>query len=233
MGNKGPRLTTKVITLKEAKAFVDQYHRHHRQPVGHKLSIGVRVMGTEELVGVAIVSRPVARMFNDGGETLEVSRTCTDGTRNANSALYGAVFRVCRELGARRLITYTQDGETGASLRAAGFVAIAHRKGHDGWDRPSRPRENKSPTNIGRTLWLRGEPLGARHETTNEDHEMIRPSTCSQCHRELPHPRTGRPRRTCSDTCRQRAQRKRRNQESRATSAPTHRGGTRRTPHLG
>lgn len=43
MGHKGPRLTTKVITLKEAKAFVRQYHRHHRQPPGHKLSIGVRV----------------------------------------------------------------------------------------------------------------------------------------------------------------------------------------------
>lgn len=221
MGHKGPRLATKVITLKEAKEFVDRYHRHHRQPVGHKLSIGVRVTGTQDLVGVAIVSRPVARLFDDGGHTLEVSRTCTDGTRNANSALYGAVFRVCRELGARRLITYTQDGETGASLRAAGFVAVAHRKGHDGWDRPSRPRDmKKSQTNVGRTLWLRGEPIDTCHETLDEGHEIVRPLKCSQCHRELLQRRAGRPRRTCSDTCRQRALRKRRNHDALASESP-------------
>lgn len=108
MSNRGPRLTTKVITLKQAREFVLAHHRHHKNPVGHKLSIGVRIRGTEDLVGVAIVSRPVARAFDDGGDTLEVSRTCTDGTRNANSALYGAVWRVCRELGARRVITYTR-----------------------------------------------------------------------------------------------------------------------------
>lgn len=86
MSSRGLRLTTKVITLREAQAFVERHHRHHGRPVGHKLSIGVRVKGTDDLVGVAIVSRPVARLFDDGGDTLEVSRTCTDGTRNANSA---------------------------------------------------------------------------------------------------------------------------------------------------
>ena len=207
---RGPRLTTKVITLREAKAFVERHHRHHRSPVGHKLSIGVRIKGTDDLVGVAIVSRPVARRLDDGGDTLEVSRTCTDGTRNANSALYGAVWRICRELGARRIITYTQQGESGASLRAAGFVAVAHRKPNDGWDRQARARESTSPTNVWRTLWLRGEPLPICHETVAEDHETIRPAHCSQCHRALPQPKTGRPRRTCSDTCRQRARRKRR-----------------------
>lgn len=85
MSDHRPRLSTKVITLREAQEFVDRHHRHHRRPVGHKLSIGVRVKGTDVLVGVAIVSRPVARLFDDGGDTLEVSRTCTDGTRNANS----------------------------------------------------------------------------------------------------------------------------------------------------
>lgn len=135
MSNRGPRLSTKVITLREAQNFVDQHHRHHGRPVGHKLSIGVRITGTDDLVGVAIVSRPVSRLFDDGGDTLEVSRSCTDGTRNANSALYGAVWRICRELGAKRIITYTQDGETGASLRAAGFAPVARRKAHRGWCR--------------------------------------------------------------------------------------------------
>jgi hypothetical protein len=65
-------LTTKVITLREAQTFVATHHRHHGSPVGHKLSIGVRINGTDDLVGVAIVSRPVARLLDDGGDTLEV-----------------------------------------------------------------------------------------------------------------------------------------------------------------
>lgn len=218
MNKHGFRLTTKVITLKEAQDFVERHHRHHRRPVGHKLSIGVRVKGTDNLVGVAIVSRPVARLLDDGGDTLEVSRTCTDGTRNANSALYGAVWRVCRELGARRIITYTQDGETGASLRAAGFTPVARRKPHSGWDRPGRKRGADHPTYVGRVLWLRGEPFPEGHETDDECHETLRPKRCTLCGGEMPQPRTGRPRRTCSDTCRQRALRKRRTDRSEPAS---------------
>lgn len=126
--------------MRHAQAFVELHHRHHGSPVGHKLSIGIRIKGTDELVGVAIVSRPVARLFDDGGDTLEVSRTGTDGTRNANSALYGAVWRICRELGAKRIITYTQECETGALLLAAGFAPVARRKAHSSWDRPNRRR---------------------------------------------------------------------------------------------
>ncbi len=63
--------------------------------------------------------RPVARAFDDG-LTLEVNRTCTDGTRNANSMLYGAVWRAARAMGYARCITYTQHDESGASLKAAG-----------------------------------------------------------------------------------------------------------------
>lgn len=127
--------------------------------------------------------------------------------------LYGAVWRICRELGARRVITYTQDGETGASLRAAGFTPVARRKAHPGWDRPSRRRVAAHPIDVGRVLWLRGEPLAQCHETPEESHETLRPRVCSQCGGELSQPKTGRPRRTCSDTCRQRARRKRRRVE--------------------
>lgn len=218
VSSRGPRLSTKVITLREARAFVEQHHRHHGSPVGHKLSIGVRIKGTDDLVGVAIVSRPVARLFDDGGDTLEVSRTCTDGTRNANSALYGAVWRVCRELGAKRIITYTQDGETGSSLRAAGFTPVARRKAHPGWDRPSRRRGADHPTNVGRILWLRGEPFSNVTKLSKKVTKLFRPTMCSQCGGDLPQPKTGRPRRTCSDTCRQRARRKRRATEPEPTS---------------
>ncbi|EMM4122823.1 hypothetical protein WAC84_005219, partial [Escherichia coli] len=51
-----------------------------------------------ELTGVATAGRPVARHFDDG-LTLEVNRTCTTGERNANSALYGAVWRAAKAMG--------------------------------------------------------------------------------------------------------------------------------------
>ena len=68
------------ITLKEANAFVERYHRHHKPVVGHKFSIAAS--DGEKIVGVAIVGRPVSR-YLDNGLTLEVNRLCTDGTRNA------------------------------------------------------------------------------------------------------------------------------------------------------
>ena len=70
------------VSLKEANAFVERFHRHHKPVTGHKFSIGAAVNG--EIVGVAIVGRPVSRYLDDGW-TLEVNRLCTDGTRNACS----------------------------------------------------------------------------------------------------------------------------------------------------
>jgi hypothetical protein len=54
-------------------------------------------------------------------------RLVTDSflTGRHNSALYGAAWRVARATGYHRLITYTQHGETGASLRATGLVPVA------------------------------------------------------------------------------------------------------------
>lgn len=114
-------LQIKPITLRRACEFILQHHRHNQPPRGHKFSIGLE--RGAELVGVATAGRPVARHFDDG-LTLEVNRTCTDGTRNANSMLYGAIWRCARAMGYQRAITYTQADETGASLRAAGWVKV-------------------------------------------------------------------------------------------------------------
>jgi len=138
------------VDLRTAQDFVDAHHRHHEKPVGHKFSIGVAK--GDKLVGVAIIGRPVSRVSQAEGRTLEVIRTATDGTRNANSMLYGAARRAAFALGYDRLITYTQEGETGASLRAAGYRVIAARPPRAGWDAPSRPRENKADY-VARTLW--------------------------------------------------------------------------------
>ncbi|CAN3961044.1 DUF4825 domain-containing protein, partial [Dysosmobacter welbionis] len=91
------------ITLKEANAFVEQHHRHHKPATGHKFSIGCT--DGEKIVGVAIVGRPVSRYLDDGW-TLEVNRLCTDGTHNACSMLYAAAWRAARAMGYHKLITY-------------------------------------------------------------------------------------------------------------------------------
>lgn len=109
------------ITLKEANAFVERYHRHHKPVVGHKFSIAAS--DGEKIVGVAIVGRPVSR-YLDNGLTLEVNRLCTDGTRNACSFLYSAAWRAARNLGYKKLITYILVSETGSSLKAAGWKCV-------------------------------------------------------------------------------------------------------------
>ena len=138
------------VSFETARDFVEGWHRHNKPPVGHKFSVGVADGGT--LVGVAVVGRPVARSYDDGS-TLEVIRTATDGTKNANSMLYGAAWRAAKALGYGRLVTYTQADETGASLRAAGWRVVAELKARKGWDTPSRPRDNDSYLATNRTLW--------------------------------------------------------------------------------
>jgi hypothetical protein len=138
------------VTFADAAGFVGMHHRHNKPPIGHKFSIGVA--NGETLVGVAMVGRPVARMLDDG-RTLEVNRTATDGTPNANSMLYGAATRAAFALGYRRLITYTQGNEPGTSLRASNWRVVAERPARAGWSRPSRPRDDHGDAWIPRTLW--------------------------------------------------------------------------------
>lgn len=140
------------VSFRDACAFITDWHRHHMAPIGCKFCIG---LADEKgvLSGVAIVGRPVARHLDDG-RTLEVTRTAVaDGVRHGNSMLYGAAWRASKALGYSRLISYTQTGESGVSLRAAGWQVIAERPARPGWDTPCRPRRPKGSENIARTLW--------------------------------------------------------------------------------
>lgn len=138
------------VSFADACAFVAEHHRHHAPPVGHKFSVGVA--DGQTLVGVAIVGRPVARHL-DNGRTLEITRTATDGTPHVGSMLYAACWRAAKALGYRRLITYTQAGESGASLRAAGWRVLAELPPRPGWTCPSRPREERGTEHVQRYLW--------------------------------------------------------------------------------
>ena len=135
------KLATLPLPLDEANAFVGQHHRHHKPVVGHKFSIGAAL--GDKVVGVVIVGRPVSR-HRDDGLTLEVTRLCTDGTRNACSFLYGAAARAAFALGYKRVGTYILKSEPGTSLAASGWTMINETPGKS-WSVPSRPRVDKHP----------------------------------------------------------------------------------------
>ena len=147
------------VSYQTAAGFNRMWHRTHRKPPpGHKFSAGA-ANDLDVLVGVAITGRPVSRHLDDG-MTLEVNRCATDGTKNACSMLYGAAARTA--LGYRRIITYTQDGEPGASLRAAGYRMVAELPPRPGWDMPGRRRAAHGGDDVGRVLWERVCNAGGR-----------------------------------------------------------------------
>lgn len=125
----------------EANAYIDRHHRHSPIVVGYRFALGAAF--GEDLAGAAIVGRPVARGLQDGW-TLEALRVCSTGERNVCSFLYGACWRAARALGYHRLVTYTLQSESGASLRAAGYRVVGEVKGRQ-WDCPSRPRDPNDP----------------------------------------------------------------------------------------
>ncbi len=132
------------ITLAEANAFVEKYHRHHKAVVGHKFSIGAT--DGEKIVGVAIVGRPVSRYLDDG-LTLEVNRCCTDGTKNACSILYAAAWRAARAMGYKKIVTYILESENGASLKASGYKCIGQAGGLK-WTGKRRPEVDLYPAQM-------------------------------------------------------------------------------------
>jgi hypothetical protein len=131
------------VELKEANAFIESLHRHHKPVQGHRFSIGVTK--DDILVGVATVGRPVARL-TPAKEVLEVTRLCTDGTKNACSALYAASARVGKELGYKKIQSFILDIENGASLKASGWVFESISPGGQWKHTDGKARRTDQPT---------------------------------------------------------------------------------------
>lgn len=143
-------LELQPIDQGEAFEFINRHHRHHIAPVGSKFQIAVN--DGVKVVGVIVVGRPVSRHLASNQFCAEVTRCCTDGTRNAASMLYAAAQRAARAMGYRRLITYTLVTESGASLRAANFRVLYTTPGKS-WNVPTRPRVDKHAVGQKRYLW--------------------------------------------------------------------------------
>ena len=142
-------LTIVPTNLTDARAWVDRVHRHHKAPIGGLFAVAVA--RGREVVGVAIVGRPVSRHLDDGW-TVEVTRVAAlDDQPNACSKLYAAAWRAARAMGYRKAITYTLQEESGTSVKAAGWTRIASVRGRS-WDTPTRPRVDRYPLQ-GKLRW--------------------------------------------------------------------------------
>jgi hypothetical protein len=149
------KLTIVPLTWREALSFVAEHHRHHDPATGCKFAIGV-VDEDGELRGVAMCGRPISRVLDDG-LTVEVNRTATDGCPNANSALYSACWRIAAAMGYRKIVTYNQAGETGASLKAAGYRQVRELPARGSWAASSKAlhhiRDVVGSGGVQRSLW--------------------------------------------------------------------------------
>lgn len=127
----------KPLTLEQANTLITQWHRHHKPAQGHRFSVGV--CDGSELVGAAIIGRPVARK-TDQYNVAEVTRLVTNGHKNACSFLYAAAARIAREMGFIKIQTFILKEETGKSLEAAGwsFEAMTDSKPHKWHSRDGR-----------------------------------------------------------------------------------------------
>jgi hypothetical protein len=135
------------LTLKEANAFVDQYHRHNDPTIGHRFSVGA--IDGVDLWGVAILGRTVARTLHSE-TTAEITRVAVrEGAPCGTcSFLYNTLWKAWRNLGGTKCITYTLQKESGASLRGlkdAGWKLVADippRTNKVNWqNRPGRKKQ--------------------------------------------------------------------------------------------
>lgn len=141
------------MDLTEARAFVASFHRHNGAPTGGKFAIGAS--DGEQCVGVAIVSRPVGRGLDDGS-TVEVTRCCVleSAPRGTCSFLYARCWHAAKAMGYSRLVTYTLQSESGASLRGAGWRVVAQLKPRDPGQWQNRPgREWQAVTGQAKFRW--------------------------------------------------------------------------------
>jgi hypothetical protein len=125
------------ISIKAAMRVVRQWHRHLDAPQGAIFALSAWHEG--QLVGVALVGNPIARLETQEGDIAEVIRVATDGTPNACSFLYARAKRAAQALGFKRVRTKTLTDESGASLRAVGAAQIGVTVPQQ-WDREDRRR---------------------------------------------------------------------------------------------
>lgn len=139
---KATRLRVVSCTVKAARRFVAEHHRHLPKFQGGLFACAL-MDGGGRVRGVAVAGNPARVWTAPGGvgtARLVVTRVATDGVAQGCSMLYGAMCRAARALGWLEVWTYTLPEEPGTSLRAAGFQDMGLTDGGE-HDRPSRRRK--------------------------------------------------------------------------------------------
>lgn len=162
------RLTLRPINRDPAMAFVREVHRHNKRKLpGWHFGSGLYHQG--QLVGVGIAGRCSSRVLDQrgSGHFIEVNRVATTGVDNGCSKLYGALLRAAKALGYCRAYTYTLTVESGASLRASGWIVDAILKERKGWDCASRMRDEEDWPESAKVRWINYlDPSCEQHITT-------------------------------------------------------------------
>lgn len=149
------QLTHAPISIRRAKAYVREHHRHCDPPVGAKFCIAS--YDGNRLCGVAFVEERKGRGNRKKGDppclVAEVTRVATDGTGNACSFLLGKAKRLAQAAGYRRVITTNLESETGVSLKAGGWKEAGLIKPRR-WDTPTRRRKHRAIEEVPKRRWV-------------------------------------------------------------------------------
>lgn len=127
------------ISIRAAKAFVRDHHRHNPAVAGARTAIGLELDGV--LVGVGLLGNPKARGLAEDRLCAEAVRVCVaaGAPKGSCSKISARLKRIWQLHGGVRFVSYNRTDESGASMRGAGMEPVAEVKGRQ-WSCPSRPR---------------------------------------------------------------------------------------------
>ena len=150
------KLDVLPVSFAAMRAFVGRYHRHAAPPITWRF--GAAIHNGWSRIGVLSVGNPVAPAYMNRG-WVEVNRLCIRPDLapqlvwNACSQLYGHAAREAERRGFNKIITYTRQDESGASLRAAGWQCEGPGGGGT-WNTPARSR-NTAEAFVPKLRWMR------------------------------------------------------------------------------
>ena len=130
----------KPISIKQANEFIKKFHRHHRPTIRNTGRWALAATDIKQnIVGVVIASSPVSATLMDG-YTLELTRLCVkeDAPKGTCSFLLSRCCTIWRSMGGSKVITYTLDSESGASLKGAGWKLAGKVKPHKRWQNKTK-----------------------------------------------------------------------------------------------
>lgn len=125
-------LEARPIFRTPARRWIWEHHRHNVPPTGWLGAVAI--WDDDRMCGVGTLGRPSGPGMQDG-VTAEITRCCTDGTKNACSMIYARLARAAAAFGYTSVITYTLASEPGSSLRAAGFELDSEPRARTEWVR--------------------------------------------------------------------------------------------------